>query len=103
MFDPPPITVVPNVVTVASDTKVLLPAFVVDAAGSLATVVIDVLVMYASVNMPSTVFIWFKNKRKTLVSLSPYCRSYSSGARGMLGTAGLIGFVAIICVRLVSC
>ena len=46
MFDPPPITVVPKVVTVASDTKVLLPAFVVDAAGSLATVVIDVFRMY---------------------------------------------------------
>ena len=43
---PPPTTVDPNVVLVASDTKVLLPALFEDAAGSFDTVVIDVFRMY---------------------------------------------------------
>jgi|APCry1669190288_1035285.scaffolds.fasta_scaffold30000_1 hypothetical protein len=38
VFEPPPTTVEPKVVVVESDTKVLVPAFDVDAAGSVATV-----------------------------------------------------------------
>lgn len=47
----------PKVVAVASDTKVLLPAFVVDAAGSFATVVMDVLVMNAATSVFKTSFV----------------------------------------------
>jgi len=52
--------------------------------------------MYELVRIVSAEFNCAKNKRKTLVSLSPYCGSYWTGANGKLGGAGLIGLVAIM-------
>jgi hypothetical protein len=68
VLEPPPATVVLNVVTDESDTKVLAPAVAVTALGKSAT-------LYTFVERLSTVtkefkllLVWLKYKRKTLFS-----------------------------------